>query len=332
MATLVSRMPSAFKENIPTRQNASTASVYSMGKYFDFSQPAIQAAKLNDGIKLNTTTPNGSPIVLRARIENNIERSPCESPIAVKKKLKRLASSPTQDSQDLCKEIARECAKTVLEGLSPKSKSILKPRSHYSTSGNRLQFSPSVQVREFDENGDTVCDKCADLLTIDGPRSPRYEMMRRPRRPGFGIQLQNSDFAQSDYLSKPKELPTRNDNTPSYQTNANNEQKKLNITFLPDSKCGTKLKFVVSLGCHYDTKDLVVKACSDGTKIRVQASKTLPSGTILSQFHEHYSLPMPVDPYAVEAKLDSKGFLTVEAPLLTNDKKLPTKIRSESHV
>jgi len=94
----------------------------------------------------------------------------------------------------------------------------------------------------------------------------------------------------------------------------------INISFVQDSQLGTKLKFVVHIGPHYNPEDIVVKANMNGGKIRVMATRVearVDGCHQIHQFNERYALPMDIDPFSVEAKLDSRGDLVVEAPLMT---------------
>ena len=75
------------------------------------------------------------------------------------------------------------------------------------------------------------------------------------------------------------------------------------------------MKFVVFMGPQYDPSNIVVKANMSGTRLRVVAN--LKSGdSTTDQYNERFQLPMQVDPYKVEARLDARGYLTVTAPLI----------------
>ena len=93
----------------------------------------------------------------------------------------------------------------------------------------------------------------------------------------------------------------------------------VNFTFVEDPLHGLKLKFVVPLGLGYGPNDIVVKANMSGSRIRVVANKTTKSSSKVQYagFNQRYPLPMDVDPYMVTARLDIKGQLIVEAPLMT---------------
>lgn len=118
--------------------------------------------------------------------------------------------------------------------------------------------------------------------------------------------------------------PKNNHMSGSNNYNSTPNNRNLNISFTQDPTQGTKCKFVVSIGPGYDPEDIVVKANMNGSRIRVMATKvvTRPDGTNdVQQFNERFVLPMDIDPFTVDARLDSKGLLTVEAPLMTLERR-----------
>ena len=128
-------------------------------------------------------------------------------------------------------------------------------------------------------------------------------------RRGGGVQTAdlspdvNSNMSSNVYTG-PRPVPNQDNVNPS----------NINITFEQDADKGTKLKFVVFLGLDYQPDNVVVKANMNGNRIRVLATAE-QSG---EEFNQRYLLPMNVDPFSVEARLDTKGYLTVVAPLMTN--------------
>lgn len=96
------------------------------------------------------------------------------------------------------------------------------------------------------------------------------------------------------------------------------QNKNANISFSQTGRNGsvTMQHFAVFMGPQYDPANVVVKANICGTWLRVVASLKPARGGTSEQYNKCFQLPMQVDPYKVEARLDAQGFLTVTAPLL----------------
>nr|UQK61721.1 small heat shock protein [Naineris dendritica] len=99
----------------------------------------------------------------------------------------------------------------------------------------------------------------------------------------------------------------------------------MSISFSTDPSRATILKMSVYIGHGYTADDIVVKAGVNGSQVRVIANKFAPHPTgqmnHVQQFNEKYVLPMSVDPYSIDARVDNHGFLTVEAALMTLNRK-----------
>nr|UQK61734.1 small heat shock protein [Protodriloides chaetifer] len=314
MAATVSSVPLRDRSNVMSDYKT----VLSEPQYFDFQSTE---KLLNKAI--------GIPI--------NIERSPRDSPDIFKKKPR--TQTPLSPS-DRVKAIIKETARAVQEVCPPLSaaakKTILKPsrcESPARTERRKVQFNHNVAVCLIDAHGDRVCMTNENLNTYEGGSdNPMYTRLKRSK-----------SFTPLTYSQK----PTTNDSTvvkgqghtteslrssphvdppiPTgiiHQSSVSNESK-INISFASDRVSGTKLKFVLYIGPQYNANDVVVKACTNGSKLRVVASTTVHKDgvTSLSQFNERFTMPMEVDPFAVDAKMDNRGYLTVEAPLMTTERR-----------
>lgn len=197
-----------------------------------------------------------------------------------------------------------------------------------------VKFLEEVTVIRIDDDGSYVCTECdklheAAVQPREIPPSGHYSLMRHPltglRRDSLtrsnAIRLVRSPSEPAPATVSPQP-PTQID--PTLRTQAvitpwspdekSSAPSKVNFTFIEDPLHGLKLKFVVPLGSGFGPSDIVVKANMSGNRIRVVANR--PSSP-LEPFNERYPLPMDVDPYMVTARLDIKGQLIVEAPLMT---------------
>nr|UQK61712.1 small heat shock protein [Flabelliderma ockeri] len=200
-----------------------------------------------------------------------------------------------------------------------------------SSPGKRVQFESNVTVHLMDEEGH-ICTQCEQLQIF--PRQSRRDFIARNirRQRNFPAPSHNSpspstpttDFHTNNIyrrgdgdqdLSPDMNMSSNVYTGPRPVLNQDNvNPSNINITFEQDADKGTKLKFVVYLGLDYQPENVVVKANMNGNRIRVLATVE-QSG---EEFNQRYLLPMNVDPFSVEARLDTKGYLTVVAPLMTN--------------
>jgi len=237
-------------------------------------------------------------------------------------------------------------AKTFTRLASPGSK----------RTGRRIHFSPHVTVYHMDENGPicTECaalnteprDRQAFMSRwmnksyqkrISGPiytntNDNASDVTNASSSPADGknvvtVRMPPSPPSDAGYVSNDDALrgprpEVLKHATPNRGHEEPDRNKIVNYTFIEDPHEGVKLKFVLPLGMDYSPNDVVVKANMSGNRIRVIANKVLKQSNgshvtcVTEQFNERYQVPIQVDPYKVSARLDIKGNLTVEAPLL----------------
>ena len=203
----------------------------------------------------------------------------------------------------------------------------------------QVQFCPNVHVVRMDEDGKHIGTHIQDLC---GEKRKRFGTLTRQNTRGPNSLI---------YLREVKENVEQNPSRPSTPSTGAKESKALqelfkrvsaisaerdeenrpvkrgqyNITFSNRPNDGTKLRFTLYMGQEYDPNDIVVKANTTGSRIRVMASRTDSNCQVVGDFNERYVLPMDIDPYKIEARLDKWGQLTVVAPLMTMEK------RQENH-
>lgn len=284
---------------------------------------------------------------------DTLSRSPKDSPPVEKKRLRRLANTwlyqqqraPLASLDDtLLGDAPSEADASLTQA--PRSKSL--PRPIIRPSGattrprdRRVTFRPQVTVEYMDDDKHIKTEQ-ADLVV--GPRNrqlfmhrnlTRIAQMQKLQIQANQPQISSAVHEMSDTIptsmSPPHLSATLEANKNTLLMNAQNEvhsagatdsnRPQVNIYFIPDKSEGTKMKMVVNIGAQFHPDDICVKANMSGNKVRVMASKVVvaPDGTrAIEPINERFVLPMDVDPYAVEARLDTKGHLTIEAPLLTN--------------
>ena len=112
----------------------------------------------------------------------------------------------------------------------------------------------------------------------------------------------------SNFHDNNSTTPSNFSTTVTANSATNNNNNHVNISFVQNKNNVTEMKFVVYLGPSYDPESIVVKANMSGSRLRVVAEE--------QSYSERFQLPMQVDPYKVEARLDARGYLTVTAPLI----------------
>ena len=251
--------------------------------------------------------------------------------------------SSTSSSLDKSPSILKKHEKDAFRSLRIKS----------APSPRRVQFDNDVTVHIMDDEGH-LCTQCKELNSSDANSRRDFVKMHRQNSQRNRAHSYSSSYypsLSSDYSNLSLSSNRARDSTSSssshvsqslpIDSNANYfaynkinvvSSPQVNITFEQDSEHGTKLKFLAFLGREYQPDNVVVKANMHGSRIRVLATKTvtLDDGRQVEQeFNERYSLPMNVDPFQVEAKLDSKGYLAVVAPLVTLAKRqTPAQLES----
>nr|UQK61693.1 small heat shock protein [Carpetania matritensis] len=109
---------------------------------------------------------------------------------------------------------------------------------------------------------------------------------------------------------------------------------EVDFRFFEDEQHRLRLKFTIALGDGVAANDVLVKANTNGNKVRLVGTRTIGTsrqGTIIRQeFTERYQLPMDVDPYMITARMDNSGNLYVEAPVMTPDRKRALAIERQT--
>lgn len=236
---------------------------------------------------------------------HKLPRSPKDSPLTEKKRFKRsqyqgwfLQKSDDSDDSD--------------SGSSPKS--ILKRVTRMSSEEKRVQFDSDTYVQHIDEWG----QKTTGTESLCMEPKDRKEFMSRNLTRISSSSSQQASVDKNGVLVGHHQIFT-------YPTNSKHGQKsqiahEVHVYFIPDNQTGTRLKMLVKVGTHFLPDDICVKANMSGNKIRVMATKV--SETEGNEpFNERFLLPVEVDPYSVEARLDNNGNLTIEAALMTHTRK-----------
>ena len=276
--------------------------------------------------------------------DSDPNRSPLGSPPIEKKRLRRLSNallatsagthSPTQhltrqmeDKENLTEgELRRlQSGKQRSSILKKRVGSVVKAHPMKCSHNRRVQFNGEVLVQYIGDK-----DTCHERLTETQDRMAfiARNILRR---------TQSQDCCDSAYFARDSlqncqstsQLPTFQDN-PLYKapitTVTKTEQggKSVNISFSQNSRGSMFMKFVVFMGLNYDPDNIVVKANMSGNRLRVVANKvshhhSTTGDIVKEEYNERFQLPMQVDPYKVEARLDSRGYLTVNAPLMTTE-------------
>ncbi|ELU16381.1 hypothetical protein CAPTEDRAFT_227790 [Capitella teleta] len=220
----------------------------------------------------------------------------------------------------------------------------IRAKSHSWPPHKSVKFHDDVTVIRINDDGEYVCTECAQLQAaatqpdlLPGHsvrdrqlymlRSTPQRLMRRSQSPPavrepHAAQVNAPTTEANAKQQTEKEEPWSPDHQANPATSASSTSTTtngVNFSFVEDPLHGLKLKFSVPLGAGYGPSDIVVKANMSGNRIRVVASRSSGAGhrSSFEQFNERYPLPMDVDPYMVTARLDVKGQLIVEAPLMT---------------
>lgn len=226
-------------------------------------------------------------------------RSPNDSPPIEKKKLKRVVANNNGGA------ISRS---NTFPGAASPPKSILKHRvSRYSAGDERrVQFNVDTFVQFIHDNGEKTTST-EQLCVV--PKDRKEFMMRNLMR--ISNNHENTDNLSTQIFT--------------YQNTNSEGTHEVHVSFLTDKESGNmRLKMLVKVGCNFSPDEICVKANMSGNKIRVLATKVLQdeSGSQKSEpFNERFLLPVEVDPYSVEARLDNRGNLTIEAPLMSHTKR-----------
>lgn len=99
--------------------------------------------------------------------------------------------------------------------------------------------------------------------------------------------------------------------------------KDLNFQYSVDESRNSVLRFSLPLGSGTSAGDVIVKANKIGDRIRVFSSGSEPGAAASNQkcreICERFALPVRVDSYRINARIDAGGVLFVEAPILPTE-------------
>lgn len=103
--------------------------------------------------------------------------------------------------------------------------------------------------------------------------------------------------------------------------------KDLNFQYSVDESRNSVLRFSLPLGSGTSAGDVIVKANKNGDRIRVFSSGgggggetgTAASSQKCREICERFALPVRVDSYRINARIDAGGVLFVEAPILPTE-------------
>lgn len=256
-------------------------------------------------------------------------RSPVESP-PVAKKLLKATTSMMPSSGGLLQFMPapaatgkenRSILKRVGGGTATRSKSLY-------GSSRKVNFEQSVAVVVYDPtDGDYVCSESQQLNVEPKDRREfvNRTLLGRMRGPQGANRVGGSVYRSTDASSSGRPLPPINgagapDSSPIAAA------PDVDFSFYEDTQGQLRLKFTVPLGPGVAAGDALVKANVAGNKVRVMATRTLPSrdaaaAPVRQQFASRFALPMDVDPYGITARMDANGNLFVEAPVLSSDRR-----------
>jgi hypothetical protein len=260
----------------------------------------------------------------------DMSRSPKESPPTMKKKLRRLVNGviggklstdlTDMDSLVMATEQVKNSqynghyvsgAGSILKKGASKGSPVLS-QGGSPAEARRVQFRQHVTVFLMSDDGDVFCSECRKLNSDTDKNRPIPRCLRSPI-----YQEMNS----APYSPPPYNCSTTHTETCKLKSGEDTiDTSEVEFQFLEERERGTILKFVVLLGQEYKPDDIVVKANVSGSRVRLVANKPVayPDGSMrMEQLSRRFMLPMDVDPYMVTARLDIKGQLTVEAPILT---------------
>ena len=286
---------------------------------------------------------------------DTLTRSPVDSPPIEKKRLRRLNTTwlykqraPLASLDDSYinnvknnDDTSSNSAQTLRTRSSSMPRSIIKSQSagasrNRNVNSRKVTFRPKITVEYMDYEKHLKTEQ-EDLNSE--PRDRQKFMVRNltrisqqmQQRPSLVLNYDQTDSSSSlpsssyyGSASSPPHMPATIDVNKHLQeshTSHDSTLPQVNIYFIPDKQHGTKMKMVVNIGAQFHPDEICVKANMSGNKVRVMASKIVENadGTQhVEPINERFLLPMEVDPYSVEARLDTKGHLTIEAPLLTN--------------
>lgn len=257
-----------------------------------------------------TSTPRGIPKAANRRMlsiqsGSEMSRSPKESPPTIKKKLCRLVARPSTAENNSCPlETARKSSRPKM--ADGRSSSILKkappgggsPPCGSPAEVRRVQFQQHVTVFLMSDEGDVYF---SERHALNENRNENYlPQSARYMSPGCCVTPKSGALG-------------------SYDDDEDDELGRVDFRFVDDPERGTIVKFVLPLGGDYKPDDIIVKANVSGSRIRLVASRPVayPDRSVrIEQLTRRFNLPIKVDPYMVTARLDIRGNLTVEAPLL----------------
>lgn len=210
----------------------------------------------------------------------------------------------------------------------------------------QVQFCPNVSVVHMDEDGEHLL---THFQQLNGEKRKRLGTLTRHAARDYDNVIylnENSEPVMTGEKTGNQEHGGRSDSSKSSardnrplrdamkrlgnsgninhnHTQENTPLKKgqFNITFTTRTGEPTKMKFVLHMGQDYNPNDLVVKANTTGSRIRVLATRLDRTSRVSEEYDERFQLPMDIDPYEIEARLDKWGNLTVDAPLMTSEKR-----------
>ena len=260
-----------------------------------------------------------------------MSRSPKESPPTMKKKLCRLVNGVmgvkmsaefgeldtfiTGKNKVKTPGNSVNGAGSILKKVGSKDSPARSPVTSQSGSpaeARRVQFRQHVTVFLMSDDGDVFCSECQKLNSDTENHRPIPRSMRSPMY---------QDVNTKHYSPPPYGYATPHTDTCKLNvTNDAINTSEVEFQFVEEPDRGTILKFVVPLGHDYKPDDIVVKANVSGSRVRLVANKPVAyaDGSMrMEQLSKRFMLPMDVDPYMVTARLDIKGQLTIEAPILT---------------
>ena len=120
---------------------------------------------------------------------------------------------------------------------------------------------------------------------------------------------QNAMF--SDDMSLKARSSSANQDTTVLTRGATSSDKDTTISFARDACGNLTMHLSVYVGKEHNPKDVLVKACTSGRKLRVLSGTTNRESHV-TPFMKDISLPMEIESLSIRAKMDPKGFLAIE--------------------
>lgn len=283
--------------------------------------------------KFVSTTSTTSCVIsslLRARPTS---RSPMQSP-PLTKRILHLVESKTSDGS-----MTRHSGNQENENRHKGNRSILKTGSPCRGTRSKIDlnrkvnFRPKVVVFLFDreEGGHVSCESLTLNNEPETQNNAFAQLLSRQNNttahPGSVLTNKNIFKGQhqpdgrgnpsiAGVSPRPRPLPPQKNRQEPLSV-----VKDLQFQYFVDDSRNSILQFSLPLGQGTSANDVIVKSNKNGDKIRVlnHSGPKQSTNQLRREVCERFCLPVRVDAYQINARIDSSGILFVEAPILPGE-------------